>query len=104
MSSEDVKAQISESRRKVDLAQRTYRLETNSDFIEVIQKNLIHDRTIELTSELSLLNPESFEYKQILRELDAISYLRNYFVQLILTGAEAQDSLQEAQNLLNSEY
>ena len=102
MSTLELRDQLKQCRRDVDLANFADRLQLNADFKDVIHQNLFIDKSNALVSQMSLFSKESVEYQQILRELDAISYLRNYFIQLEVTGADAQVSIQDAQNTLNS--
>jgi len=102
MSTDALRDQIRDSRIALDLANAAQRLQDSKDFKEVIQENLFTDKVIALTSKLALFPIDSAEFKHVVRELDAISYLKNYLTQLNLTGAEAQVSIQDAQNILNN--
>ena len=101
MSALELKVQLEESRRVLDLANLNHRLENSKEFREVIYQNLFIDKSLDLVSQLALFSQTSTEYQSILRELDAISYLRNYLTQLNLAGAEAQVSIIDAQSILN---
>lgn len=103
MSNDALLKQISEDRKKVDLAQSVSRLNENLDFKKVIQVHLFQDRLNALALQLSVYEKDSPDYNQIVRELDAISYLRNHLVELEELGDEAQAALSEAQSLLDNE-
>ena len=103
MSNDALLKQISEDRKKVDLAQSVNRLNENLDFKKVIQVHLLQDRLNALALQLSVYEKDSTAYSQIVRELDAISYLRNHLVELKELGDEAQAALSEAQSLINNE-
>lgn len=103
MSNDALLKQISEDRKKVDLAQSVNRLNENLDFKKVIQVYLFQDRLNALALQLSVYEKDSPEYSQIVRELDAISYLRNHLVELKELGDEAQAALSEAQSLIDNE-
>lgn len=103
MSNDALLKQISEDRKRVDLAQSVNRLNENLDFKKVIQVHLFQDRLNALALQLSVYVKDSPEYSQIIRELDAISYLRNHLVELKELGDEAQAALSEAQSLIDNE-
>ena len=103
MSNDALLKQISEDRKRVDLAQSVNKLNENLDFKKVIQVHLFQDRLNALALHLSVYEKDSTDYNQIVRELDAISYLRNHLVELKELGDEAQAALSEAQSLLDNE-
>ena len=103
MSNDALLKQISEDRKRVDLAQSVNKLSENLDFKKVIQVHLFQDRLNALALQLSVYVKDSPEYSQIVRELDAISYLRNHLVELKELGDEAQAALSEAQSLIDNE-
>lgn len=103
MSNDALLKQISEDRKRVDLAQSVSKLNENLDFKKVIQVHLFQDRLNALALQLSVYEKDSPDYNQIVRELDAISYLRNHLVELKELGDEAQAALSEAQSLIDNE-
>lgn len=103
MYSEDLREQIKKDRKTVALSQAAYRLQQTTDFREIISHNLLQVRVNALVSQLASWVKDSPEYAAAVRELDAISYLRHYLVNLESEGAEALASLKEAQLLLDNE-
>lgn len=101
MSSADLKRQVAECQAKLKSVTALERLLSNNDFNLVIAKDLFEDKANSLVLSLNKLDRGSAVYDQTIRELDAISSLRNYLVDLGASGAEIRDTLKDAQTALD---
>ena len=73
----------------------------NSDY--KIKTREFNKEVILLVNQLASLNNSTSEYNEVIRKLDAISYLKNYLQQLTEAGSAAERNIREAHYLLNSD-
>lgn len=103
MSANELFEQVREYQRTIELGNTTERLLDSLDFKKVISDGLLKQGITTLALDLANCTKDSLEYVQIVREIDAISYLNVYLNNLIDQGREALPLLREAQELLNNE-
>lgn len=87
----------------IELSKAVNQLEHNSAFKTVVLDNLFNKEVILLVNQLASLNNSTSEYNEVIRKLDAISYLKNYLQQLTETGNTAERNIREAHYLLNND-
>ncbi len=87
----------------IELSKAVNQLEHNSAFKTVVLDNLFNKEVILLVNQLASLNKSTSEYNEVIRKLDAISYLKNYLQQLTEAGSAAERNIREAHYLLNSD-
>lgn len=100
---DDLKNEIQDLEDVVVLAECMHRLSNFHEFREVINVNLLEVRRNALVSQLYKFTPQSPEYQEMVRELDHLSYLSQYFLNLVQRGVEAKATLRDAQLYLNEE-
>ena len=84
--------------------QTVERLMGNLDFKKIFLEDLFVFQVNELQQNLYKYAPESAEYRQIVRELDAISYVRQHIKKLLDAAVTARNDLREARaEFLNDE-
>lgn len=101
--SDELREQIKKDQETEEMAKALHRLNFGVDFKKVIQQYLLTQVPNELVSSLACLVPDSPEYKEIIRTLDHISYLRQFFKDIEAAGVIAQGAIREAQAILNNE-
>lgn len=87
----------------IELSKAVNQLEHNSAFKTVVLDNLFNKEVILLVNQLASLNKSTSEYNEVIRKLDAISYLKNYLQQLTEAGNTAERNIREAHYLLNND-
>lgn len=87
----------------IELSKAVNQLEHNSAFKTVVLDNLFNKEVILLVNQLASLNKSTSEYNEVIRKLDAISYLKNYLQQLTEAGNAAERNIREAHYLLNND-
>lgn len=99
----DVNSLITQHRREVELSDAVKQLYIYPAFKSVFEKNLFKERVNFLVSQLATLSKADDKYGEVVRELDAISYLQNYLQNILTNGAEAVMSIHQAQHYLNTD-
>lgn len=99
----DVNNLITQHRKSVELGDSVERLQRSADFKLVIEEHLFKKEVNALVSDLSKLNKMDEQYNEVVRKLDAISFLQNYLHHLIQEGTHASASIREAQYLLQND-
>lgn len=97
----DVNSLINQHRREVELGEAMTQLSLNPAFKLVIENHLFKETVQGLVLQLASISKSTSQYEEVLRELDAISYLQNYLQNTITKGVDASLSIREAQYLLN---
>lgn len=82
----------------IELMNALIRLRKNKDFNLVITKGYLTDEALRLVKRKCSVSGE--EETQLIRQLDSISNLQNYFDVLTLNAEIAQKSVKDAEHLL----
>ena len=102
MITEELQDEIQRHKKSLELSEMVKQLESNKAFDTVIGTDLFKTRVSALVSQLALVNTDSSDYSNIIRELDSISYLGSYLNSLKQAGETAEDMLREARNALDN--
>lgn len=106
MSEEDIKiveVTIEELKESIELAEALKRLQSNPDFNKVINKGYLEDNAIRLVALRSSPSLQEKEQQEsVLKEIDGIGALLNYFRRIMYMGEEAKADLVNEQETLDS--
>jgi hypothetical protein len=103
MSANDLHDLIAKCRKDIELGEAVNQLNVLPTFKSVITTHLFNAQVSLLVSKLASFRKDSVEYAEVVRELDAISYLQTYLHQLTVNSVQAECDLKEAQHYLYNE-
>lgn len=81
--------------KQVELANAVERLFNNPDFKLVVIEQLFHQQALDCVGALASYSKHSDSYQGLVDDLNAISYLQDYFKQVKETGQLASEELNE---------
>jgi hypothetical protein len=99
---EEVELSIKQAHELIDKANTLKRLINNPDFISIVTEGYFEkepSRLVLLKADPNMQGDK--EQKMLDKSIDAIGYLRQYFVAIMQTGRMAEASLEENKNTLS---
>lgn len=102
-SASELVAQIKEGEKQVELASALKRLGHNRDF-NLVTDRIFKDEAKSLMQSLSLQDVGSVGYNNVVRRMDAISYLEQLLNTFANSGDIARESVQQARRYLGDNF
>lgn len=94
----EIEADIKEAKKVIELGETVARLKSNRDFRKLILEGYLRDEAIRLVHVKSDINLQDAEnQRKIIRDIDAISSLADYFRTVEFNGRQAKDKLGDAE-------